>query len=72
MVLGADADVLGGLMANSTGWLGASDETHCGKMATLKVLVLRGGALHVEASGPGRSLTRVCAVLASDALNPAL
>ena len=37
MVLGPDADVLGGLLANSTGWLGASDETHCGKMATLKV-----------------------------------
>jgi hypothetical protein len=37
MVLGNDADVLGGLLANSSGWLGASDETHCGKMATLKV-----------------------------------
>ena len=37
MVLGDDADVLGGLTANSRGWLGASDETHCGKMATLKV-----------------------------------
>jgi len=37
MVLGPDADVLGGLLANSSGWLGASDETHCGKMATLKV-----------------------------------
>lgn len=37
MVLGPDADQLGGLLANSTGWLGASDETHCGKMATLKV-----------------------------------
>jgi hypothetical protein len=37
MVLGPDAEVLGGLLANSRGWLGASDETHCGKMATLKV-----------------------------------
>lgn len=37
MVLGPDAEVLGGLLANSSGWLGASDETHCGKMATLKV-----------------------------------
>jgi hypothetical protein len=37
MVLGPDADELGGLLANSTGWLGASDKTHCGKMATLKV-----------------------------------
>jgi hypothetical protein len=39
MVLGPDAEVLGGLLANSSGWLGASDETHCGKMATLKVHV---------------------------------
>jgi hypothetical protein len=37
MVLGDDADLLGGLTANSSGWLGASDEAHCGKMATLKV-----------------------------------
>lgn len=37
MVLADDADKLGGLLANSSGWLGASDETHCGKMATLKV-----------------------------------
>lgn len=37
MVLADDADELGGLLANSSGWLGASDETHCGKMATLKV-----------------------------------
>jgi hypothetical protein len=46
LVLGSDADVLGGLMANSTGWLGASDETHCGKMATLKVCVLCGWWRH--------------------------
>ncbi len=44
MVLGDDADVLGGLTANSSGWLGASDETHCGKMATLKVRAVRQGA----------------------------
>lgn len=37
MVLGNDASALGGLVSNSGGWLGASDETHCGKMATLQV-----------------------------------
>jgi hypothetical protein len=37
MVLGADAAALGGPVANSGGWLRASDETHCGKMAALQV-----------------------------------
>jgi hypothetical protein len=37
MVLGADAAALGGPVANSGGWLRASDETHCGKMVALQV-----------------------------------
>jgi hypothetical protein len=37
MVLGCDAAALGGAVANSGGWLKASDETHCGKMVALQV-----------------------------------
>jgi hypothetical protein len=37
LVLGCDAAALGGPVANSGGWLKASDETHCGKMAALQV-----------------------------------
>lgn len=51
MVLGSDAEVLGGLMANATGWLGVSDETHCGKMATLKVLPYNTACFHVFGGG---------------------
>jgi hypothetical protein len=47
MVLGPDADELGGLLANSTGWLGASDEIHCGKMATLKVSIGASACTHL-------------------------
>eukprot|EP00879_Flechtneria_rotunda_P017956 GHRR01018820.1.p1 GENE.GHRR01018820.1~~GHRR01018820.1.p1 ORF type:complete len:1037 (+),score=418.95 GHRR01018820.1:777-3887(+) len=38
MVLGADAEEVGGLMANSGGWLQRSDDTYCGKMAALRNL----------------------------------
>lgn len=37
LVLGSDAPLLGGPVANSGGWLQASDETHCGKMIALQV-----------------------------------
>eukprot|EP00775_Hariotina_reticulata_P007621 gene7621-7823_t len=39
LVLGEDAAALGGLVAHSDGWLGASDTAHCGKMAVLQLLL---------------------------------
>jgi hypothetical protein len=55
MVLGTDAATLGGAVANSGGWLKASDETHCGKMVALQVRRCYSSEAHMRIKWPFQS-----------------